>query len=74
MQLTWYFAVYFILAIVLMMNLEKLKSEQLIGNSKVYNNAYVRYALYVLMGFAVIISWVYLQASDVGSSFIYFQF
>lgn len=74
LQLTWYFAVYFILAIVLMMNLEKLKSEQLIGNSKVYKNAYVRYALYVLMGFAVIISWVYLQASDVGSSFIYFQF
>lgn len=74
LQLTWYFAVYFVLAIVLMLNLEKFKSEQLLGQSKVYKCTWVRYLLYIIMGFAVIISWIYLQASDIGSSFIYFQF
>ena len=74
LQLTWYFAVYFVLAIALMLNLEKFKSEQLLGQSKVYKYSWVRYILYVIMGFAVIISWIYLQASDIGSSFIYFQF
>lgn len=74
LQLTWYFAVYFVLAIVLMLNLEQFKSEQLLGQSKVYKCTWVRYLLYIIMGFAVIISWIYLQASDIGSSFIYFQF
>ncbi len=74
LQLTWYFVVYSVFAIVLMMNLEKFKSEQLLGDSKVYKHSWVRYALYLVMAFAVIISWIYLQASDIGSSFIYFQF
>lgn len=74
LKLTWYFAVYFVLAIALMFNLEKFKSEQLLANSKVYKYSWVRFILYYIMGFAVILSWTYLQASDIGSSFIYFQF
>lgn len=74
MRLTWYFAVYFVAAIALMLNLERLKSEQTISSSKVIGYAWVRYVLYVILGFAVILSWIYLQASDIGSSFIYFQF
>jgi len=74
LQLTWYFALYFVLAIALMLNLEKFKSEQLLNDSKIYKYSWVRYVIYVVMGFAVILSWIYLQASDIGSSFIYFQF
>lgn len=74
LQLTWYFAIYFVLAITLMLNLEKLKSEQLLVESKIYKYSWVRYVIYCIMGFAVILSWFYLQASDIGSSFIYFQF
>lgn len=74
MGLTWYFTVYFFAAIALMLNLEKFKSEQAIGGSKIIKYSWVRYAVYVVMGFAVILSWIYLQASDIGSSFIYFQF
>jgi len=33
-----------------------------------------RYTLYVLMTWCIICVWIFLQASDVGSSFIYFQF
>ncbi len=32
------------------------------------------YGFYIMLGWCVIASWIYLQASDVGSSFIYFQF
>ncbi len=32
------------------------------------------YGMYLVLGWCVIGSWIYLQASDVGSSFIYFQF
>ena len=74
LHLTWYFALYFVAAIALMMNLEIFKSEQLMAQSKIFRYSWVRYLLYIVMGFAVILSWIYLQASDIGSSFIYFQF
>lgn len=74
MHLTWYFAIYFVAAIALMLNSEAFKSERLLAQSKVFKREQVRFALYAAMGFAVVISWVYLQASDIGSSFIYFQF
>lgn len=33
-----------------------------------------RYVLYLVMTWCIVLVWIYLQASDVGSSFIYFQF
>lgn len=74
LQLTWYFTLYFVLAIAIMLNLEKFKTMTFSGLTAVFKNEWVRFVIYLVMGFAVIISWIYLQASDIGSSFIYFQF
>lgn len=74
LNLTWYFAVYIVAAICLMCNLEKFKDELTLCQTKLLNREWIRYVIYLVMGFAVIISWIYLQSSDIGSSFIYFQF
>ena len=34
----------------------------------------LRFSAYAVMAWCVICAWIFLQASDVGSSFIYFQF
>lgn len=73
LHLTWYFVIYFVFIILSMLNLECFKSNNL-GQSKVLKYSWVRYLIYLLMGFAIALSWIYLQASDIGSSFIYFQF
>lgn len=74
LKLAWYSVIYIVPAIVLMLNLEKFKSEELLAGNKVLKYSVVRYLIYIIMGFAVIISWIYLQASHIVSSFIYFQF
>ncbi len=56
-----------------MLSLEKLKRIDVCG-CKLYAKSAVRYIVYVVMAWAVIIAWIYLQAEDIGSSFIYFQF
>lgn len=53
--------------------LEDLKRIQF-APSKIFESSGIRYIAYLIMLWFVICSWMYLQASDVGSSFIYFQF
>ncbi len=44
------------------------------GRAKTAIGKLATYGLYLVLGWCVIASWIFLQASDVGSSFIYFQF
>lgn len=68
-----FWGVYALLSVPLMLSLEKLKYIDVCG-CKLYSKSAVRYIVYVVMAWAVIIAWIYLQAEDIGSSFIYFQF
>lgn len=76
LSLTVPFVIFMALAIPFMFALEPLKCVK--GNSLIYKNVFshtsLRNCTYVVIGFLTICSWVYLQASDIGSSFIYFQF
>lgn len=70
---TWKYFVYIIFAISTLPLLEKLKYVQ-IKPSKIFSTSGIRYASYFITTIAIICAWIYLQASNVGSSFIYFQF
>ncbi|MDE7297118.1 MAG: MBOAT family protein, partial [Clostridia bacterium] len=65
--------IYSLLGIPFMLNLEPLKSCNF-GKQNVLRNEWVRFAAYVVMTVCTICAWIYLQSSDIGSSFIYFQF
>lgn len=41
---------------------------------KILNNSIIRFTTYLILLWFVFGAWVYLQASEIGSSFIYFQF
>ena len=73
LELTWKPILYILICIVSLPIIEKLKYIQ-IHPSKLFNNGAVRYASYLVMTMFIACSWIYLQASEVGSSFIYFQF
>ena len=57
--------------------MEKLKYPRELGDTerkkKVLNSS-LRFSAYLAMIWCVVAVWVVLQAADVGSSFIYFQF
>ena len=65
--------VYILICILSLPLIEKLKYIQT-NDSKIFNISSVRYASYFILSLFVIGAWIYLQASEVGSSFIYFQF
>ncbi|MDE5546936.1 MAG: hypothetical protein K2I88_05680, partial [Anaeroplasmataceae bacterium] len=71
--LTVPFMLYCIACIPFMLTLEKLKKIN-ISKSMLYQNSLIRFGCYLILGWCLIYSWIYLQATDVGSSFIYFQF
>lgn len=60
-----------ILSIVLLPIISSFKN---INKYSIIMNTAVKYSLYVTAMWFIIGSWIYLQATDVGSSFIYFQF
>lgn len=65
--------IYVILCIASLYGVDALKTVSE-SNSKILKSGAVRYIIYIVMALCIICSWVYLQATDVGSSFIYFQF
>lgn len=65
--------IYSILGIPFMLNLETLKTCKF-GKYSVFKYEWVRFAVYVVMTACTLCAWIYLQSSDIGSSFIYFQF
>ena len=69
----WKNVLYIVVCILSLSLIEKLKYIKL-NPSKIFSNECVRYASYFIMSLFVVCSWIYLQASEVGSSFIYFQF
>ena len=71
--LSWKSVLYILACIVSLHFIEKLKYIH-ISEYKVFNYRAIRYTSYYVMSMFIICSWIYLQAADVGSSFIYFQF
>ena len=71
--LSWKYFIYIVFGIASLPLIEKLKYIQ-IHPSKIFNPSGIRYATYFITTVAIICAWIYLQASNVGSSFIYFQF
>lgn len=71
--LSWKYVAYVIPCIVVLPFLEKLKYIQ-IDTSKIFNYFSVRYVSYFVLTMCVVCTWIYLQQSNIGSSFIYFQF
>lgn len=69
----WKNVLYIVVCILSLPLIEKLKYIK-VNPSKVFDNEYIRYITYFAMSLFVICSWIYLQASEVGTSFIYFQF
>jgi len=72
-------AIYVALSVPFMLALEPLKKLDIASMrsrsyAAVYRCSAVRYVIYVLLAFVTVCAWIYLQASDIGSSFIYFQF
>ncbi|MDE6655383.1 MAG: hypothetical protein K2J85_00155, partial [Anaeroplasmataceae bacterium] len=65
--------IYSVLCIPFMLTLEKLKKVA-VQPTKIYCYSAIRFGCYLILGWCLIYSWIYLQATDVGSSFIYFQF
>jgi len=65
--------IYVVLCITSLFGLDKLKSISF-NNCKILKHGAIRYIIYLLMAWCVICAWIYLQATDIGSSFIYFQF
>ncbi len=72
LTISWKSMLYILVCILSLPLIEKLKYFSYEKNN--IKSSSLRYSLYVLMMFMVIGAWIYLQASDVGSSFIYFQF
>ena len=73
LEFSWKPVVYISLCIASLPFIEKLKYIH-VNHSKVFSIEAVRYASYALMVLFIVGSWIFLQASEVGSSFIYFQF
>lgn len=73
LELGWPIFIYSVLGIALMLTLERLKEVDSVS-SYVYKYKSLRFACYLVLGWCVVYSWIFLQATDVGSSFIYFQF
>jgi D-alanyl-lipoteichoic acid acyltransferase DltB (MBOAT superfamily) len=71
--INWKAVIYIVVCIASLFVVEKLKYVS-IQPSKIFNKFSIRYVSYFVMSMLVICAWIYLQASDVGSSFIYFQF
>ncbi len=72
-----YHIIYMVAGISLLVLCNKLKlitNETNILKESVVCKKYVRYMLYVIVAWITMGAWIYLQAINVGSSFIYFQF
>lgn len=69
----WKIITYIIICVCSLPLIEKLKYVS-IYSSKIFNYFVIRYSSYFIMSMFIVCSWIYLQASEVGSSFIYFQF
>jgi D-alanyl-lipoteichoic acid acyltransferase DltB (MBOAT superfamily) len=66
---------YCALALIMMLVLERIKYPERHGVSRAPKfNAALRFCAYALMCWCIIGVWMMLQAADIGSSFIYFQF
>ncbi|MBO5883027.1 MAG: MBOAT family protein [Clostridia bacterium] len=75
LSLTLPLALYVIFAILLLSVMEKLKYPKCETEIKYKNTtSALRFSAYVVMMWCIVIVWIALQAADVGSSFIYFQF
>jgi len=77
LSLTLPIALYVIFAIVLLVFMERLKYPKPISESHtglLKTAPALRFSAYVLMVWSIAVVWIALQAADVGSSFIYFQF
>jgi D-alanyl-lipoteichoic acid acyltransferase DltB (MBOAT superfamily) len=68
------FLIYTLLSVPFMLNLESLKSLKSGGGYNIYKYSVARYVSYIIMTWCIICAWIYLQSSDIASSFIYFQF
>ncbi len=73
LTLTWKYSIYIVAVIIALPFIEKLKYIATTP-SKVFSQSGIRYATYLITTICIICAWIYLQASNVGSSFIYFQF
>lgn len=68
-------ALYTVTVLLMLLYMEKLKyPEQLKETENPRLRSSLRFASYAVMAWFIIVVWVVLQAADVGSSFIYFQF
>ena len=73
LNLNLFTTIYIALCVLAMPIIEKLKYVH-IDSNKLLNYSAARYISYYVMSMVVICAWIFLQASEVGSSFIYFQF
>lgn len=67
------YVIYVVVVILALPLMEKLKYIH-ISPTRIFNLSSVRYGTYFALTTFVVCAWIYLQASNVGSSFIYFQF
>ena len=76
LSISWPIALYVLFAIALLVVSERMKYPQIANNNTTSSKltASLRFSAYILMVWCVITVWIALQAADVGSSFIYFQF
>lgn len=70
---SWQYVVYVIPCIAVLPFLEKLKYIH-VDTSKIFAHFSVRYVSYFILTMCVVCAWIFLQQSNIGSSFIYFQF
>lgn len=73
LTLSWKYSVYIVAVIITLPLIERLKNIT-ITPFKIFNQSSIRYVTYFITTTCIICAWIYLQASNVGSSFIYFQF
>ncbi len=77
LSLTLPVALYIVFTLVMLLFMEKLKYPKeltVAKTKKSARNSALRFAAYAAMVWCVVAVWIFLQAADVGSSFIYFQF
>ena len=73
MSMTYLLAIYIVVVLVALFFLENIKTHNFKKLSS-FKYSTLRYLTYFCVTAFIVGSWVYLQASNVGSSFIYFQF
>ncbi len=73
LTLSWKYSIYILAVIAALPFIEKLKYIT-INPSRLFSQSGIRYITYLITTTCIICAWIYLQASNVGSSFIYFQF